>query len=425
MASDALFLALANAKSQPSHALRAVQSAGQAGQDIMGGYMGGKEIQQKLQQYKLLATPLGSMYSDPSQIPFGLGPQHTVKDLLTLAPAMENYVPGNLIRGAAGAYGANVGGGGGAPPPPVSAPPIPGAANPALPPGTSMLNADQGTGAGGGANLPPGTPPAILGNTGASPSPGMTMDIPPGGMGMKGFQNVVLPALKAGQEERHFNANQTREASQFATAQQNEKNRTMAGETAKIAPSLTEAGTIQDDINALLPLYKGYSPTPFLGTTLAHLAAKSGTTSFGGPTVQAGKQIEQITPALAAKVNYLLNKRFNSGEAAMLQAQVVPNATDNEQSAMQKIGNLRRLTAVMQGGDINALQMVANSIAGRQVSPALPSSSGQAPPNSGTGDPLADAAIQKVQSSSLDPNTKQARINGIMAKARAKRPYGQ
>jgi hypothetical protein len=31
-----------------------------------------------------------------------------------------------------------------------------------------------------------------------------------------------------------------------------------------------------------------------------------------------------------AKVNYLLNKRFNSGEAAMLQAQVVPNASDDE-----------------------------------------------------------------------------------------------
>jgi hypothetical protein len=417
--SDALFLALANAKSQPSHALRAVESAGQAGSDILGGYMGGKEIQQKLEQYKLLNTPLGSMYSDPSQIPFGLSPSHTVKDLITLAPAMENYVPSNLIGGAARSFGANVNdGSGGGSPPPVSAPPIPGAANPAPPPGSTDLSSIQGTGAGGGANLPPGTSPAVLGN----PQPGI--NVPPGGMGMKGFQNVVLPALKAGQEERHFNQNQNREASQFATAQQNEKNRTMAGETAKIAPSLTEAGTIQDDINALLPLYKGYSPTPFLGTTLAHVTARSGSSTFGTPTMQAGKQIEQITPALSAKVNYLLNKRFNSGEAAMLQAQVVPNASDDEANAMQKIGNLRRLTAVMQGGDIQALQMVASSIAGRSVSPALPSSSsspqqvqGQNHQSSGTGDPEADAAIQRIQNSNLNPQAKQVRIMAVRARA--------
>src|SRR4029077_14436892 len=151
----------------------------------------------------------------------------------------------------------------------------------------------------------------------------------PGGMGMKGFQNIVLPALKAGQESRKFQQNQNRESTQFNTGQANEfqrqrnmiqaeNNRTMAGETAKIAASLTEAGTIQDDINALLPLYKGYSPVPFAGSTLANITAKSGSSTFGTPTMQAGKQINQIVPALPAKVNYLLNKRFNSGEAAML-----------------------------------------------------------------------------------------------------------
>lgn len=406
---DALFLALAQAKAQPDRWARAVGTGAQSGKDILGGYMEGKEIKQKLDQYKLLETPLGSMYPDATQIPFGLSPQHTVKDLLTIAPAMENYVPSNLIRGAASSFGANVqdGSGGGNPPSAPPPPTIPGASNPAVPRGTTELADIQGPGsAGGSPNIPAGTQPSI--------------SVPAGGMGMKGFQNVVLPALKAGQEERHFNERERREGSQFSMAQQNEKNRTMASETAKIAPSLTEAGTIQDDINALLPLYKGYRPVPFAGTALAHLTAKSGSSSFGTPTMQAGKQIEQIAPALAAKVNYLLNKRFNSGEAAMLQQQVVPNASDDEANAMQKIANLRRLTLVMQQGDINALQMVASSIAGRQVSPALPTSAGvptQSPPQRSNGDPEADAAIQRIMSSNLNPQAKQQRINAVRSRA--------
>ena len=138
--------------------------------------------------------------------------------------------------------------------------------------------------------------------------------------------------------------------------------------------------------------------------------------------MQRGKQIQQIVPALSAKVNYLLNKRFNSGEAAMLQAQVVPNASDDEANASQKIGNLQRLVGVMQGGDVNALQMVANSIAGRPVQLGLPSSSNtashtQSPSNSGTGDPEADAAIQRVTASGLNPQAKQQRINAIRSRA--------
>jgi hypothetical protein len=401
MASEALFQALAEAGSRPSKALRAVQSAGQAGEGIIGGYMQGKELGQKLDQYRLLSTPLGSMYPDPSQIPFGLGPQHTVKDLLTIAPAMENYVPPNLIRGAAQSFGA----------PTNDAPAstrVPGPPNPPTQPGTANLDAIEGPGNGSQSTLPPGTSPAI--------------NVPPGGMGMKAFQNVVMPTMKAGQEERHFQTTQANEDRRQQNQLSAERNRTMAGETAKIAPSLTEAGTIQDDINALLPLYKGYSPTPFLGTTLANVTAKSGSSSFGSQTMQTGKQIQQIVPALAAKVNYLLNKRFNSGEAAMLQSQVVPNASDDQANAMQKIGNLRRLTMVMQGGDINALKMVASSIAGRPISPVLPSSGGgeptQSPQNTGTGDPEADQAIQRIQSSGLNPQAKQARIMAVKARVR-------
>lgn len=197
---DALFLALAQAKARPSKALRATEAAGQAGQDILGGYLQGKQINQQLEQYKLLSTPLGQMYSDPSQIPFGLSPTHTVKDLITLAPAMENYVPSSLISGAARSYGANVNDGSAPPPAPMG-----GTSNPAPPPGAMNLASIQGTGAGAQDNVPPGTPPAVIGNS--QPS----INIPPGGMGMKGFQNVVLPSLKAGQEERHFNETQSNE----------------------------------------------------------------------------------------------------------------------------------------------------------------------------------------------------------------------
>jgi hypothetical protein len=431
MANDRLFEMLAQAKAQPDRWARAVDTGAQAGQNIIGGYLSGKEIGQQLRQYKILNTPLGELFQDPSKIPFGLGPQHTVNDLRTVAGSLENWAPGDLISAIGTQYGANIAPTEGsrveAPPASTQAPaptiastsmvPIPGAENPASPPGTTNLQNVQGTGGGNSANLPPGTSP--------------TLNVPSGGMGMGAVQKLLIPALNAAREGRQFQQGQASENErarlsreqqhqQFIEAQQNEKNRTMAGETAKIAPSLTEAGTIQDDINALLPLYKGYSPIPFAGTTLANMAAKSGSSTFGTPTMQQGKQIQQIVPALAAKVNYLLNKRFNSGEAAMLQSQVVPNASDDEANAMQKIGNLRRFTAVMQGGDINALKMVAQSIAGQPVNPGLPSSGGtapiQSPSNAGSGDPEADAAIQRIQSSGLNPQAKQARIMAVRAR---------
>lgn len=430
MANDALFQALAQARANPSHAYRAVTAGADAVKNTIGGYMQGKALQQQLDQYRLLNTPLGSMYPDQSQIPFGLGPQHTVKDLLTIAPAMENYVPSTLIRGAAQSFGAPTNDGS-APPPPTNPPPITGSANPDVPRGTTDLQDIQGPGSGGAPNLPPGTSPTVLGNSTSQP----TISVPSGGMGMKGFQNIVLPALKAGQEERQFREGHAQTAQQFATTQANEdrrqqerleaeRNRTMASETSKIAPSLTTSGTIQDDINALRPLFKGYSPVPFTGNALATITARSGSSTFGTATMQKGKQIQQIVPALAAKVNYELNRRFNAGEAQMLQQQVIPNAGDDEANANQKISNLQRLTAVMQGGDIQALQMVASAIAGRPVNATLPSSSaspqpaqGQNPPNRSTGDPDADAAIQRIISSNLNPQAKQARINAVRARS--------
>jgi len=183
MASDRLFEMLAQAESQPSKAYRTAITGLGALTAPIEGYQTGLEARANIDKYRLLNTPLGSMYSDPSQIPFGLRPEHTVKDLLTIAPAMENYVPPNLIGGAARAFGSNVA------PPPVS-----GSANPAIPVGASNLNTAEGTGAGASGTLPTGTSP--------------TVSVPPGGMGMKGFQNVMLPTLKAGQEERQFGQRQ-------------------------------------------------------------------------------------------------------------------------------------------------------------------------------------------------------------------------
>src|SRR6266404_4787415 len=83
MASDRLFELLAQAKSQPSHAYRAAMAGIGIPEQALEGYQSGLEMRANIDKYRLLNTPLGSMYSDPSSIPFGLKPEHTVKDLLT------------------------------------------------------------------------------------------------------------------------------------------------------------------------------------------------------------------------------------------------------------------------------------------------------------------------------------------------------
>ena len=383
MANDALFQMLAQAKGQPSKALRAVQSAGQAGQDILGGYMQGKELGQQMDTYRLLSTPLGSMYPDPSQIPFGLSPSHTVKDLLTIAPAMSNYVPSNLIKGAAQSFGASTTDNG-----------------PSIPQVAST------------------NPSPSIGDTGtpiANPSSQPGINVPAGGMGLKAFQDVVLPTLKAGQEERHFQTNQANEESRFARGK-------MAGAAETASKNLSTTGSIQDDINNLRQLFKGYNPTPFLGGAGAKLAAASGSPTFGTPTMQQGNAIQQVAPALGAKINYELTRRFSPGESQLLMNNVVPSANDNEANATMKLNNLQRLVAVFQSGDQASINMVASAIAGRLVTAQVPTSIGtgpsQTPPNAGTGDPEADAAIQRIQSSNLNPQAKQARINAVRARMR-------
>lgn len=64
MASDALFMALANAESQPSKALRAVQSAGEAGEGILGGYLQGRQMKAGAQEAALKPYEIWSKISD-------------------------------------------------------------------------------------------------------------------------------------------------------------------------------------------------------------------------------------------------------------------------------------------------------------------------------------------------------------------------
>lgn len=415
MANDALFLALANAKAQPDRWARSVNAGAQAGQDILGGYLKGKEVKQQLDQYRLLQTPLGSMFPDPSTIPFGLSPEHTIKDLLTVAPALENYVPSSLIRGAAGAYGVDTSDNS-APAPSPNPTPIAGSQNPAPNPGTVSLNRVAGDGSGNGGAIAPGTSPTV-------PPSGMRMNVPAGGMGMKGFQNIILPSLKAGQEERQFQQRQGAEESRFERGQNAEESRfqrgKMAGVAEEAAKDISQTGTIQDDINNLRTLFKGYNPVPFVGGAGARLAAASGSPTFGTRTMQQGNAIQQVAPGLGAKINYELTRRFSPGESELLMKNVAPSATDNEANATMKLNNLQRLVAVFQSGDQNKINMVATAIAGRPVTANIPTSSNQGqgtPTNSSTGDPEADAAIQRIQSSNLNPQAKQLRINAVRAR---------
>lgn len=64
MASDALFMALAQAKAQPDRWARSVNAAGQAGEDILGGYLKGAQIRAGQQEAALKPYEIWSKISD-------------------------------------------------------------------------------------------------------------------------------------------------------------------------------------------------------------------------------------------------------------------------------------------------------------------------------------------------------------------------
>lgn len=88
MASDALFLALSQALSRPSHALRAAQAGGQAGEDILGGYRAGQGWGDEMRKRELSQTPLSEAFGGktiPGLENFG---DTSVEGMTTLAPAI-------------------------------------------------------------------------------------------------------------------------------------------------------------------------------------------------------------------------------------------------------------------------------------------------------------------------------------------------
>jgi hypothetical protein len=393
---DALFLALAQAKAQPSRALRAVNAGAQAGNNILGGYMEGQDIRQKLDQYRLLNTPLGSMYSDPSQIPFGLSPTHSVRDLMTLAPAMENYVPSNLISGAARSFGANVSDGSGGAPPPQSPPPNPaplgGTNNPAPPPGTTDLASIQGTGAGAQDNIPPGTPPAVV-------SP--TINVPAGGMGMKGFQNVVLPALKAGQEGRQFQEGQNNENTRAALSRQltqqgqnaeesRFKREHMASAAEKVGASMPTLTGLNQFVNELQPLVSNNHPIPFVGSAGGDVARASG--GFGTPQMVNSMKIDDTAGKASALLDKQLAGRFNEQEANLLKKVMVPSGKDQggydakgiANYGQDKLNKLKAFSNALNSGNEQIIRNMASAMTGGAIDVVPPSgiqNSGQPPSN--------------------------------------------
>jgi hypothetical protein len=406
--SDALLEALSQAEAQPSRAYRAVSAGADAGKDILGGYMAGKGIQQQLQQYKTLNTRLGDVFP-PDSIPGGLTPDHTVGQLMQLAPILPYTrspmadVIGNELAGNAPT---------GQVPSPSVPPPPSGSSGP------TQLASLQGTG---------GTPQPNIG-----PSASPTTPAPPtGGAPFKGMSYMDLqrygPFLNDIRQGRQFqegqaNENQRAQLSrdqqhqQFLDAQAAEESRfgrghmaTAAGEAAK---NLGTTGTIQDDINTLRGLYKGYEPPAFIGGIGSAISAASGKPNYGTPWMQQGNQIGQVTPALGAKINYELTRRFSPGESQLLMKYVAPSPTDDEVNANRKLNNLQRLTSVFQSSDLNQISMTASAIAGQPIHAIIPTSgsvSTQPPPNS-----IHQTAIQWAQANPNDPRSK-----AVLAKAMA------
>lgn len=374
-ASEALFNKLADALGQPSKAYRAAQAGLSIPESAITGYLQGKERGQELSKYKVLNTRLGDIFKDPSSIPGGLGPDHTVSDLMQLAPVLP-YVPTE-----AGGNIANMMMGADSTPPAYT-----------QTPGAKTLSTDQGTSA------PQSV--ATFGNATSTPTPSpSTPRI--GKMSMNDIQKYgpLLNDVRQGRqfqqgqaaEESRFNRGKTAEESRFERGQSAEESRFQRGKMAGVAETasknLTNTGTIQDDINNLRTLFKGYQPTPFVGGIGARVAAASGSPTFGTKTMQQGNAINQVAPALGAKVNYELTHRFSPGESELLMNNVAPSATDNEVNANRKLNNLQRLVSVFQSGDQNSISMVASAITGKPVVAQVPTSAGASKANS-SNDPL-------------------------------------
>jgi hypothetical protein len=389
MANDDLFMALAQAKARPDRWARALNAGTGAVRDIVGGYMEGRELQQQLQQYKTLNTRLGDIFP-PDSIPGGLTPDHTVGQLMQLAPILP-YTRSPVADSIANQLS---GGTSESPTPTVSAPvqapsptiastsmaPIPGAENPAPPTGSTNLSAIQGAGGGGGANLPPGTSPTI-----------------PSGPSFKGMSYMDLqrygPYLNDIRQGRQFQQGQTNENErarlsreqqhqQFLDAQAAEEARFQRGKVAEAATgqreSVANLGTIDTAVAGLKDALKNNVPSP-LANIRANISEAAGTPSPYGIPIGSGSA-QKVNEAAAATRAALATEITRTGRYTPFVDQIlnamVPTAKD--QNWQDKIGLINRFrAAVASGSQQNIDNAISAATGGTVVVP-------QAPPNSST-----------------------------------------
>ncbi len=369
---DALFMALANAKSQPSHALRAVESAGQAGSDIMGGYMSGKEMGQQLAKYRILNTKLGDIFQDPSTIPAGLTPDHTISDLMNMAPILpyvRSDTTGQLMNELAG---------GNNQPPSTSAPavpsaPIAGSANPSVPPGTTNLASIQGAGAGLGANLPVGTSPTI--QAPASPrGPNF------GKASLMDLQRYapILNDIRQGRQFQQGQANENERAQlsrdqqerNFQEAQGNEKNRAIAGQQDEFTKSVNRTMSGFDALNQLTSLYDKIPPNQkgaYIGQA----------TKFAGPMT--GQQSPELATYNQARHAFIgnfaaaLDPMGRQNQALLTQVEsMTPKVEDDARVVANKVSAMHQFLQSTVDRNYQGFNAAAQNIGGQISRPVIP-----------------------------------------------------
>ena len=402
---DQLFSMLAQSKGLPSHAFRATEAALNIPGEGLEGLQTGMQAAQNIKQFQMLNTPLGQIWQDPSQIPYGLSPNHTVRDLMTIAPTMQNYIPSGFAQTVAGAYGANTGGGPASPNVPPT-PPLPPQtpATPSPTPGASDLAAAGGAGADSGGAFAPGTQTSIQA---PAPAQGPAIQIPPGGISRNAME-LLQPALKANQEERLAQQRLQQEHGQFEQGQANEESRFQRGknaeEAAKTGPELQTLGGVKQFISEIEPMIASNNPVPGLGNIGGQIYKTLG--GVGTPQMKRSAQINDTAAKLSAVLDKQLAGRFNENEANLLKQTMVPNGNDQPQYAMDKLNKLKAFVGTLEGGNAQAIRNVGSAVTGGQINPIAQTT------------PIAKSNVQAaIDWANAHPNDPRARA--VLAKAQA------
>lgn len=376
MANEALFNALAVAKSQPSHAYRAAIDALDIPRQAIEGYESGLEAKQKIGQYKLLNTKLGDVFG-ANPIPYNLSPDHTVKDLMTIAPAMKNYIPGDVIKGIASGYGANTGDSspssfpGATPAPAPLPPPPPAMPSPSPTPGQGALAQAGGDGSFSGGNIAPGAP---------IPQPGPVLKIPPGGMNDATFK-LVEPALKAAQQERLDRMRLNQEKSLHDQAQAAEESRfergqdlTRAGKEGELRKEYeTSTASTMSALDAYKQLDKAWKAIPERqkGPGMGTAASYFGDVASGQfPEVVAyNKARKTLAGAIAAGID----PKGRQGPALLDKIQEgIPSLGQSEQTRGDLMGTLYDQVTSAANRNYEGYQAAAGSTGGSVPRPNIP-----------------------------------------------------